>query len=53
MSESQFVTSLVESAIQTQVAVQFFANQLVVSPQDKVDSLKKKIMVSLHHNKRG
>ena len=39
------MTSLVESAIQnivTQVAVQFFAKQLVVSPQDKVDSRKKK-----------
>ena len=53
------MTSLVESAIQnivTQVAVQFFAKQLVVSPQDKVDSRKKKkkrFMVSLHHNKRG
>ena len=52
------MTSLVESAIQnivTQVAVQFFAKQLVVSPQDKVDSRekKKRFMVSLHHDKRG
>ena len=29
--------------IVTQVAAQFFAKQLVVSPQDEVDSLKKKI----------
>ena len=39
---SYFLPFFVIQSIVTQVAAQLFAKQLVVSPQDEVDSLKKK-----------